>query len=163
MTSEGLGEMFEGDSADTCGEKFPLTSMGAERWVSRAQTREREPHRRERKLFDMINMFISSWVVFVVYLYPYQARTTTKAQWGQKEQQKTERQSQSHSCPSSNQKCWQRLICQKPAERDTFVKYSNCVYPTTNLHGSQQRVVGGLNFLRCWLGQGHHGCEAGRS
>ena len=28
MTSEGLGEMFEGDSADTCGEKFPLVSMG---------------------------------------------------------------------------------------------------------------------------------------
>ena len=28
MTSEGLGEMFEGDSADTCGGKFPLKSMG---------------------------------------------------------------------------------------------------------------------------------------
>jgi hypothetical protein len=28
MTSEGLGEMFEGDSADTCAVKFPLTSMG---------------------------------------------------------------------------------------------------------------------------------------
>ena len=28
MTSEGLGEMFEGDSADTCGQKFPLVSMG---------------------------------------------------------------------------------------------------------------------------------------
>ena len=28
MTSEGLGEMFEGDSADTCTEKFPLMSMG---------------------------------------------------------------------------------------------------------------------------------------
>ena len=34
MTSEGLGEMFEGDSADTCGRKFPLMSMGAERRVS---------------------------------------------------------------------------------------------------------------------------------
>ena len=42
MTSEGLGEMFEGDSADTCAGKFPLTSMGAERRVSRAQTRERK-------------------------------------------------------------------------------------------------------------------------
>ena len=30
MTSEGLGEMFEGDSADTCGEKFPLVSMGSQ-------------------------------------------------------------------------------------------------------------------------------------
>ena len=28
MTSEGLGEMFEGDYADMCAEKFPLTSMG---------------------------------------------------------------------------------------------------------------------------------------
>ena len=48
MTSEGLGEMFEGDSAYTCGGKFPLMLMGAERRVSRAQTRERGPHRRER-------------------------------------------------------------------------------------------------------------------
>ena len=29
MTSEGLGEMFEGDSADTLTGKFPLVSMGA--------------------------------------------------------------------------------------------------------------------------------------
>ena len=29
MTSEGLGEMFEGDSADMCAVKFPLVSMGA--------------------------------------------------------------------------------------------------------------------------------------
>ena len=28
MTSEGLGEMFEGDSADKCARKFPLMSMG---------------------------------------------------------------------------------------------------------------------------------------
>ena len=28
MSSEGLGEMFEGDSADTCGGKFPLVSIG---------------------------------------------------------------------------------------------------------------------------------------
>ena len=28
MTSEGLGEMFEGDSADTCVRKFPLMLMG---------------------------------------------------------------------------------------------------------------------------------------
>jgi hypothetical protein len=27
MTSEGLGEMLEGDSADTCAGKFPLVSM----------------------------------------------------------------------------------------------------------------------------------------
>jgi hypothetical protein len=28
MTSEGLGEVFKGDSADTYGGKFPLVSMG---------------------------------------------------------------------------------------------------------------------------------------
>ena len=28
MTSDGLGEMFEGDSADVCGRKFPLMSRG---------------------------------------------------------------------------------------------------------------------------------------
>jgi hypothetical protein len=28
MTSEGLGEMFEGDSSDTGAGKFPLVSMG---------------------------------------------------------------------------------------------------------------------------------------
>ena len=27
MTSEGLGEMFEGDSADTCAGKFPLAEI----------------------------------------------------------------------------------------------------------------------------------------
>ena len=28
MTSEGLGEMFEGDSADTCARKFTLMLLG---------------------------------------------------------------------------------------------------------------------------------------
>ena len=28
MTSEGLGEMFEGDSAETCAGKIPLVLMG---------------------------------------------------------------------------------------------------------------------------------------
>ena len=28
MTSEGLGEMFEGDSTDMCARKFPVMSMG---------------------------------------------------------------------------------------------------------------------------------------
>ena len=43
IISEGLREMFEGDSADMGARKFPLVSMGAERRVSRAQTRERGP------------------------------------------------------------------------------------------------------------------------
>ena len=56
MTSEGLEEMFEGDSADMCAGKFSLTLMGAERRVLRAQTRERGPHRRERN--SQIKLFI---------------------------------------------------------------------------------------------------------
>ena len=51
MTSEGLGEMFEGDSADTGAGKFLLMSIGVKRRVSRAQTRERGPHRCERKFY----------------------------------------------------------------------------------------------------------------
>ena len=43
MTSEGLEEIFEGDSADTCGEKIPLVSLVAERRVESAQTRKRGP------------------------------------------------------------------------------------------------------------------------
>ena len=30
MTSEGLGELFEGDSADMCADKFPPVSMGGQ-------------------------------------------------------------------------------------------------------------------------------------
>jgi hypothetical protein len=62
MTSEGLGEMFEGDSADTCAEFFLLMSMGAKRRVSRAQTRERGPHRRERKFLFSLS---SAWITFL--------------------------------------------------------------------------------------------------
>ena len=43
MTYEGLGEMFECDSADMCAGKFLLVSIGPEHRVSRAQTRERGP------------------------------------------------------------------------------------------------------------------------
>ena len=39
MTLEGLGEMFEGYSAETCAGKIPLVPMG----VPRARTRERGP------------------------------------------------------------------------------------------------------------------------
>ena len=42
MTSEGLGEMFEGDTADMCAGKFSLMLMGSERRVLPAQTCERK-------------------------------------------------------------------------------------------------------------------------
>ena len=49
MTSEGLGEMFEGDSADMCAGKFPLMLIGGT--VKCAQTVSEDPHRRERKFY----------------------------------------------------------------------------------------------------------------
>ena len=59
MTSKGLGEMFEGDSAlQTCApEKFPLMLMGDKRTVKRAQTVSEDLHRREQK-FSQINLKI---------------------------------------------------------------------------------------------------------
>ena len=49
LSSKQLGEMFESDSADTCGGKFPLMSMGAE---LRGPGRE-DPHRHERKFLSV--------------------------------------------------------------------------------------------------------------
>ena len=57
MTSEGLGEMFEGDSADTCARLFPFMSVGGERRVLRAQTREQGPHWHERKFSIYLNIY----------------------------------------------------------------------------------------------------------
>ena len=57
MTSEGSGEMYEDNSADTCAEKFPLTAIGAERRVPRAQTRERGPPSHEGNLFMVLISF----------------------------------------------------------------------------------------------------------
>jgi hypothetical protein len=48
MTSERLGEMFEGDSADMCAVKFTLMLM---RPVKCAQTGSEDPHRSERKYY----------------------------------------------------------------------------------------------------------------
>jgi hypothetical protein len=51
MTYEGLGEMFEGDSADMCGGKFPLVSMGGRSGGSSVRRPGSEgPHQRQRKL-----------------------------------------------------------------------------------------------------------------
>ena len=50
MTSEGLGEMIEGDSADTCAGKFQLVSMGGLAPGSRMRRPGSEdPHWRYRK------------------------------------------------------------------------------------------------------------------
>ena len=52
MTFLGLGEMFEGYSAETYVEKFPLMLIGGRAGVSCVCRHGIEdPHRRERKLF----------------------------------------------------------------------------------------------------------------
>jgi hypothetical protein len=52
MTSEGLGEMFEGDSADTCAEKFPLVSMGGRTNGQACEECERGPPLAQAKIFN---------------------------------------------------------------------------------------------------------------
>ena len=47
--------MFEGDSADTFAGKISLVSMGAERRVSHAQTRERGPPSAVAEIFKLGN------------------------------------------------------------------------------------------------------------
>ena len=49
MTSDEFGEMFEGDFADKCGDKFPLISIGGtSNTVKHTHTGSNDPHRRER-------------------------------------------------------------------------------------------------------------------
>ena len=45
MTYEGLGEMFEGDSADSCVDNFSSSCWGAERIVRRPGSED--PHQHE--------------------------------------------------------------------------------------------------------------------
>ena len=59
-TSERLGEMFEGESADTCARKFPLMLMGGRAngpACADGQTVSEDPHRRERKFPKLIPCF----------------------------------------------------------------------------------------------------------
>ena len=50
MTSEGLGEMFEGDSADTCARKFyDGVNGGPKGGSSMRRPGSEDPHRRQRK------------------------------------------------------------------------------------------------------------------
>ena len=50
MTSEGLGDMFEGDSLESCAGKFPLTLMGGRaEGLACPDPGSEDPHRRERK------------------------------------------------------------------------------------------------------------------
>ena len=61
MTSEGFGEMFEGDSADTYGGKFSLISLGAEQRVSRAQTWKRGPPSARVEIMSLFNTLTAGY------------------------------------------------------------------------------------------------------
>ena len=71
MTSEGLGEMFEGDSADVCAGKFPLVLMGG--WVEGlacVDPEARSPIGASGNLLNPIHK--ASWVgVFVYFINVY--------------------------------------------------------------------------------------------
>ena len=51
MTSEGLREMFEGNFADTCAEKFPLMLMGGRAIGQACADGDRGPTSVSAKLF----------------------------------------------------------------------------------------------------------------
>ena len=59
MTSKGLGEMFEGDSADMYAGNFRSRRWGAELRVSGEQTRERGPPSALAEISLVINLFDS--------------------------------------------------------------------------------------------------------
>ena len=53
MTSEGLGEVFKGDSADMCAGKFPLVSMGGRADRQACADGERGPPSARAEIFSM--------------------------------------------------------------------------------------------------------------
>ena len=64
MTSDGLAEMFEGDSADTCAENFCSCRLGDERTVK--QSVSEDPHRRERIFYISANDFVQKRLTKVI-------------------------------------------------------------------------------------------------
>ena len=60
MTSEGLGEMFEGDSADMCAGKFPLVSMGGQvEGLACADPEARTPIGASKKIGIILSFFFT--------------------------------------------------------------------------------------------------------
>ena len=58
MTSEGLVEVFEGDSADMCAGKFPLVSMGGRANGQACADGERGPPSAQAEIFASTVRFI---------------------------------------------------------------------------------------------------------
>ena len=64
MTSEGLGEMFEGNSADTYAGKIPLVPRGGLSGGSRVRGHGSEdPHRRYWKMENILK----DWPIWSIY------------------------------------------------------------------------------------------------
>ena len=59
MTSEGLGEMFEGDSADTSAANFRSCRWGSSRGFSVRRPGSEDPHRRERNFFHFFLLLLA--------------------------------------------------------------------------------------------------------
>ena len=76
MTSERLGEMFKGDSADMCAGKFPLVSMGGRADMSSVRRRgARTPIGTSGNLLKFlfnINFCKSSQIIIKIYYYQIQ-------------------------------------------------------------------------------------------
>ena len=64
MTSEGLGEMFEGDSADTCARKFPLMLMGGRANGPACADGERGPPSALAEIFNIYSSFPYGFLTF---------------------------------------------------------------------------------------------------
>ena len=66
MTSEGLGEMFEGDSADTCTGKFLLMSMGGQaEGLACADPEARTPISMSGNIVSFYQIFFNFPLVFL--------------------------------------------------------------------------------------------------
>ena len=70
MTSEGSGEMFEGDFADTC-TSAALMSMGPSGGSSMRRPGSKDPHRRERNskvfMIELVHLYYQYGDVNVSY------------------------------------------------------------------------------------------------
>ena len=67
MTSEGFGEMFEGDTADMCGGKFSLMSMGGQvDGLACADPGARTPFGVTGNLVDLLVIYLLSWVFSLI-------------------------------------------------------------------------------------------------
>ena len=69
MTSEGLGEMFEGDSADMCAGKFPLVLMGGRaEGLACADPGARTPigNSGNKLQFSNIGYYITGWYLITL-------------------------------------------------------------------------------------------------